>query len=133
MTRERALKVLLVLVGLAFIAGSYPLISSLFGRWEMPPGDQMILGIYFPIGVFLLLAVRNPWANRTLIACVGWFNLAHAAVMAVQGFQNPSQAPSSLPPLVVIAIVSAALIVLAAARPTAERAPAAAAPVPAVG
>ena len=123
MNRERALKILLVLVGLALVAGIYPLVTSLLHlrNSQVSAGDQMILGIYFPIGVFLLLAVRDPSANRSLIACFAWSTLAHDAVMVVQAFQGGSQR-EDLPPLVVIGIICAALIVLTPAKPSAARA-----------
>ncbi len=120
MIRERGLKVVLVLVGLAFIAGAYLLLKSLLGQWDMVPGDQMILGIYVPMGVFLLLAARNPSANRTLILCVGWINLAHDAVMTVQWYQNPKGAPSDVLGLSILALISLALIVLAPPAPKRE-------------
>jgi hypothetical protein len=68
MIRERALKVVLVLVGLLFSAGIYPLTMSLWKMNESDYGDDMMLSLYFALGIFLLMAVRNPSANRTLIA-----------------------------------------------------------------
>ena len=64
-TRERALKVVLALVGLLFLAALYPL--------PMPhePALQMMLGVYVTLGLFRLLAVRNPPASRSLIALYG--------------------------------------------------------------
>jgi hypothetical protein len=82
--RERALKILLALVGLFFVAGIYPLITSVMHPKQSDYPDQMMLAIYVTLGVFLLLAIRNPAANRSLIAFTGWSSLAHAAVMAVQ-------------------------------------------------
>ena len=41
--------------------------------------DQMMLSIYVTLGIFLLLAVRNPSAHRSLIAFTGWSSLAHAS------------------------------------------------------
>jgi hypothetical protein len=67
MIRLWVLKILSVLVGLALMAGIYPLLNALFHRWNISAGDQMILGIYFPIGIFLLLAAGD--SNRTLILC----------------------------------------------------------------
>jgi len=78
MNRERALKIVLVMVGLLFIAGVVPL-TMFFSR---EPAVPMIMSIYVTLGVFLLLAVRDPAANRSLIAFGGWANLAHAGVMA---------------------------------------------------
>jgi hypothetical protein len=113
MIRVRVLKILLVLVGLAFVAGIYPLATSLLHLWnsQVSAGDQMILGIYVPIGIFLLLAVRDPSANRSLIVCVAWSTLAHDAVMAVQAFQGGT-VRADLPPLGVIAVICVVLIVL---------------------
>jgi uncharacterized protein DUF6632 len=84
MWQERALKILLVVVGLLFSAGVYPLM--MFLRQE--PALAMMLSLYVTLGVFLLLAVRSPSANRSLIAFTAWSSLAHAAVMAVQAFRN---------------------------------------------
>jgi uncharacterized protein DUF6632 len=117
-TRERALKVLLVLVGLALIAGLYPLLTSLLHVWDsqVSAPDQMILGIYVPIGIFLVLAARDPSANRSLILCFAWSTLAHDAVMVVQTFQGGT-VREELPPQFLIAAVCVALIVLTPAKP----------------
>ena len=64
MIRERTLKVVLVVVGLLFSAGVYPLM--MFVRQE--PALAMMLSLYVTLGIFLLLAARNPSANRSLIA-----------------------------------------------------------------
>lgn len=124
MTRLRALKILLVLVGLALLAGIYPLATSLLHPQlnQVSAGDQMILGIYFPIGIFLMLAVRNPSANRSLIACFAWSTLAHDAVMVVQAFQSGT-VRDDLPSLGVIGIICIALLVLAPPKPTGELLP----------
>ena len=84
MNRERALKVVLVLVGLLFSAGVYPLM--MFVRQE--PALAMMLSLYVTLGIFLLLASRNPSANRSLIAFTAWSSFAHATVMGVQAFRN---------------------------------------------
>jgi len=91
MIRERALKVVLVLVGLLFLAGIYPLTMILWQRHQSEYGDAMMLSLYFTLGIFLLLAVRNPSANASLIAFTAWSSFAHGAVMAVLAFQIPSE------------------------------------------
>jgi len=90
MIRERALRVVLVLVGLLFLAGVYPLMMSL---WQQKQQDTepMMLSVYVTLGIFLLLAARNPSANRSLIAFTAWSSIAHAAVMAVQSFYMASE------------------------------------------
>src|SRR5919205_4086061 len=84
MLRERSLKVVLVVVGLLFTAGIIPL-TMFFSR---EPAVAMMMSIYVTLGIFLLLAVRNPAANRSLIAFAGWANLAHAVVMTAQEYRN---------------------------------------------
>ena len=96
MRRERALKIVLVLVGLIFLFGVYSLMMFLWSsgwRWQpnQPEYEQMILGVYATLGIFLLLASRNPSENRSLIAFTAWSSLVHAAIMAVQAFQHPSE------------------------------------------
>lgn len=111
MTRERVLKVLLALVGLFFVAGIYPLLTSIPQHQQSDYGDQMMLAVYFVLGIFLLLAVRRPAAHRSLIAFTGWGTLAHDAVMAVQAHQE-GQLRSELLPLILFALFCIALIVL---------------------
>ena len=78
MIRERALKVVMVSVGLLFLAGAYPLIVML----RQEPALAMMMSLYVTLGVFLLLASRNPSANRSLIAFTAWSSLAHAVLCA---------------------------------------------------
>ena len=53
------------------------------------------MSTYVSLGIFLLLAVRDPAGNRSLIAFAGWANLAHAGVMAVQEYRNVMSAENS--------------------------------------
>ena len=113
MARHRALQVLLVILGVGLVAGLYPLQGALrnLGHTDISRGDQMILGIYFPIGIFLLLAVRNPVAHRSLIRAFGWSTLAHMTVMLMQAHYDHSLRDDA-PPLIVISLLSVALIAL---------------------
>jgi ABC-type Fe3+-siderophore transport system permease subunit len=79
--------------------------------------DQMMLSIYATLGIFLLLAVRNPSAHRSLIAFTGWSSLAHAAVMAVQSVQIGSER-SELPALGVVGVICVTLIALTPTKQT---------------
>jgi succinate-acetate transporter protein len=113
---QRALKIVLVVMGLLFMAGAVPL-TMFFSR---EPAVPMIMSIYVTLGIFLLLAVRNPAANRSLIAFGGWANLAHAGVMAAQEYRNVIER-RELAGVVVFAIVGVALVALAPAKPSGER------------
>src|SRR5713226_3212285 len=120
MIRERALKVVLVLVGLLFLAGGvYGLIQG-----NQPAYAQMLISVYATLGIFLLLATRNPSANRGLIAFTAWSSFAHGAVMAVQAFQNRIERAELLG-VALFGIIGVALIVLAPAKQSGERASAA--------
>jgi glucose-6-phosphate-specific signal transduction histidine kinase len=72
------------------------------------------------VGIFLLLAVRDPVANRSLIAFGGWANLPHAAVMAAQEYRNVIER-QELVGVVVFAIVGVVLVALAPAKQPVER------------
>jgi hypothetical protein len=126
MNRERALKVLLVLLGLLFLAAIYPVVTSL-RQASTADGDTMMLSIYFTLGVFLLQAARNPSANRSLIAFTAWSSFAHAAVMGVMAFKIPSERGDLLTAVAVLVVIGVALIALAPAKPSGARASAAAA------
>jgi len=119
MKRERALKIVLVIVGLLFTAGVVPLTMFL----SREPAVPMIMSIYVTLGIFLLLVVRAPAANRSLIAFGGWANLAHAGVMAAQEYRHVI-ARRELAGVVVF-VVGIVLVALAPAKQSTEKASAA--------
>jgi len=72
----------------------------------------MILGVYATLGIFLLIASRNPLANLSLIWFTVWSSVAHAGIMAAQALANPEQVGhlwGDVPALLVIAAVLAFL------------------------
>jgi hypothetical protein len=89
----------LQLVGLIFIFGIYAFVIIWPSGWSWHTGHshylphylQMILGVYATLGVFLLIASRNPLAHLSLIWFTVWSSIAHAAIMAVQAPANPEQ------------------------------------------
>ena len=126
MKREALLKVVLVVVGLIFLLGVYPLMMYLWPsgwRWQpnQPEYEQMILGVYATLGVFLLLASRNPSAHRSLIAFTAWSSLVHAAIMAVQAYQHASERGHLLGDIPALVFVAVALIALAPANASVEQ------------
>jgi hypothetical protein len=108
MRRERLLKTVLVVVGLVFSALIYPLI--LFVKQE--PALSMMLSLYVTLGIFLLLASRNPSTHRSLIAFTAWSSFVHAALMGFQAFRNFVQR-GELVGVGVLILIGIALIVLA--------------------
>jgi hypothetical protein len=111
MRRERTLKIVLVVVGLLFCGLVYTLM--MFVRQE--PALAMMLNLYVTLGIFLLLAARNPSANRSLIAFTAWSSFAHAALMAGQAFAILI-ARGELVGSAVLVVIGVALIVLAPAK-----------------
>src|SRR5579864_1112210 len=117
MWQERTLKIVLVLVGLLFTAMVYPLV--LFVKQE--PALAMMMSLYVTLGIFLMVAARNPSANRSLIAFTAWSSFAHAAIMSFQAFRNLI-ARGELIGSAVLVVIGVALIVLAPAKQSVERA-----------
>jgi hypothetical protein len=117
MKRERVLKVVLVLVGLLFTAMVYPLV--LFVKQD--PALAMMMSLYVTLGIFLIMAARSPSENRSLIAFTAWSSFAHAAVMSFQAFRNLI-ARGELIGSAVLVIIGVALIALAPAKQSVERA-----------
>jgi uncharacterized protein DUF6632 len=127
MLRERALKILLALVGLFFSAAIYPLIGGVSDPAHSDTGDTMMMGLYFALGIFLLIAVRNPSAHRSLIDFAAWSSFAHAVVMSVLGLEIASERVGFLIGSGVLVVIGVALIALAPAKQSGERAAAPAA------
>jgi ABC-type transport system involved in cytochrome c biogenesis permease subunit len=95
-TRLNCLRVALILVGLIFIFGVYPLMMALWpSGWRWSPNqaqyEQMILGVYATLGVFLLIASRNPLRHLSLIWFTVFSSIVHAGIMTVQALRMPSE------------------------------------------
>jgi tryptophan-rich sensory protein len=112
MWRERTQKIVLVVVGLLFSAGIYPLIGSLLHPAGSDIGDTMMLSLYVALGVFLLIAVRNPSAHRSLIAFAAWSSFAHAVAMSILELEIPNQRVGFLVGSAVLVVIGVALISL---------------------
>jgi hypothetical protein len=110
MKREVALKIVLGLVGVLFLALAYP--ASMFVRQD--PALSMMFSVYVTLGIFLLIAIRDPSASRSLIAFTAWSSLVHAAVMGTQAMRN-IVSRGELAGVAVLIVIGAALIALAPA------------------
>ena len=130
MNRERILRAVLVAVGLIFLVGVYPLMMYLWPsgwRWQpnQPEYEQMILGVYATLGIFLLMAARNPSEHRSLIAFTAWSSLVHGGIMTLQALRTPMEHGHLLGDVPALLIVGVVLIALAPAKQSAEKASAA--------
>ena len=115
------LRVALQLVGVAFIVGIYTLTLIWPSGWSWHTGHhtphylQMILGVYATLGIFLLIASRNPLAHLSLIWFTVWSSFVHAGIMGVQALAN-SEDRAHLWGDVPILFVLAAVLALLTAR-----------------
>lgn len=87
--KVRILRIVLVVVGLVFVFGVWPLTIVWPSGWAWHGAGrseylEMILGIYATLGVFLLIASRDPLAHRSLIWFTVWSSLVHGGIMAAQ-------------------------------------------------
>jgi hypothetical protein len=85
----RHLSIALGVFGVFLVIGVYPLMNWFWpDGWAWEPRqteyEQMIAGVYATLGVFLLLAARDPLAHRSLIQFTIWSSIVHATIMALQ-------------------------------------------------
>ena len=114
--RLRYLRVALILVGLIFIFGIYPLGMVWPSGWMWGVGHShyhlMIIGVYWTLGVFLLLASKNPAAHTSLIWFTIWSSIVHAVIMGAQSFADLKERGhlfGDVPALLVVAVVLTSL------------------------
>ena len=113
----RYLKIALVAIGAFCVVGVYPLTIYWPSGWAWHMGGQslylqMIIGIYATLGVFLIIAAKNPLDHLSLIWFAVWSSVVHGAVMTVQALTGPGQKGhlmGDVPALFIAAIVLAAL------------------------
>lgn len=116
--RVKFLRVALIVFGLIFLVAVYPLTIVWPAGWAWHHMGQsmylqMILGIYATLGVFLLLASRDPLGNRSLIWFTVWSSVVHGGIMAVQAIVYPEHRGHLLgdvPALLIVAAVLASLM-----------------------
>ena len=120
MWREQALRVVLVVVGLFFLAAVLPLIWGLRDPAGSDTGDTMMMSLYATMGVFLLIAVRRPAEHRSMIAFAAWSSFAHAITMGTQGFEIPPERTGFLIGSGVLVVIGVVLLVLSPAQKKSE-------------
>lgn len=116
-TRIKYLKIALVLIGITFIVGIYPLTILWPAGWAWHVGGvsqylQMILGVYATLGVFLILAARDPLQNLSLIWFTVWSSIVHSAIMAAQSVIYPEHMGHLVGDVPALLLIAAILIVL---------------------
>ena len=119
MSPQRLLLIALALFGTIFLF-VYPLAIIWPAGWAWHAGAphasqyfMMIVGVYATLGVFLLMASRDPQAHRSLIWFTVWSSVVHGGIMAVQSMPAEHQGHllGDVPALFLVAIVLGGLLV----------------------
>jgi hypothetical protein len=115
-TRLHYLRIALIVFGVIFTFAIYPLGIVWPSGWTWGHGHShylmMIIGVYATLGVFLLIASRNPVRHTSLIWFTVWSSVVHAVIMAFQSFADSAERGhlvGDVPALLLVAIVLAAL------------------------
>ena len=111
------LRIALIVIGLTFIFGIYTLGVVWPSGWAWGQGRShylmMIIGVYATLGVFLLIASRNPYAHKSLIWFTVWSSVVHGAIMGIQALTDTAERGhlvGDVPALILVAIVLAVLM-----------------------
>ena len=118
MKRERALQVVLVVVGLLYSFWGYFLFQALWhSSWLNRHDDvgPMFVSLNMVLGIFLLLAVKQPVKHRSLIAYGAWSSIAHGFTMTIQSAEAAARGMhrSDSPwDIVIFGIIGIALLAL---------------------
>ena len=107
------LKVALYAFGVIFIFGVPAMMMWIWpSGWGWTPSqheyEQMIMGIYATLGVFLILAAKDPLAHASLIWFTVWSSIVHGGIMLVQAITDETERANLLgdvPALFLVAIV----------------------------
>jgi hypothetical protein len=115
-TRLRYLRIALIVFGVIFTFGVYPLGVVWPSGWTWGQGHShylmMIVGVYATLGIFLMIASKNPVAHTSLIWFTVWSSAVHAVIMAVQALKDAKETGhlvGDVPALLLVAVVLAAL------------------------
>jgi hypothetical protein len=111
---SKLLSAALIAFGAAFCL-IYPLAILWPSGWAWHQGSPasndyflMIVGVYATLGIFMILAARDPAANRSLIWFVVWSSVVHAVIMGLEAMRNPMMGghlTGDVPILLVVAVV----------------------------
>jgi hypothetical protein len=111
--KQKYLKISLVVFGITFIAGIYVMVTWVWpSGWSWTPRqpeyEQMIMGVYATLGVFLIRAAKDPLANASLIWFTVWSSIVHGGIMLVQAIVDETERANLLgdiPGLFLVAFV----------------------------
>ena len=109
----RYLKIALYVFGAIFIVGVPAMMIWIWpSGWgwtpPQPEYEQMIIGIYVTLGIFLVRAAKDPMANASLIWFTIWSSIVHGGIMLVQALMDGTEKANligDIPALFLVAFV----------------------------
>ena len=107
------LSIALYVFGAVFIVGVPAMMMWIWpSGWSWSPSqpeyEQMIMGMYATLGVFLILAAKDPLANRSLIWFTVWSSIVHGGIMLIQAIVDETERANlmgDIPALFFVAVV----------------------------
>ena len=122
--RVRYLQAALILFGIICIVGLYSMMRLWPPGWVWTPAqpqyEQMLIGVYATLGVFLILAAREPLKNLSLIWFTIWSSIVHGGIMFVQAMEDETERAHLLGDIPAILLMAAVLWILVPKRVTAK-------------
>jgi len=79
---------------------------------RQPEYEQMIMGVYATLGVFLIMASRNPLQHLSLISFTIWSSFVHATIMLFQALVDETERANLLGDIPALFLVAGVLWVL---------------------
>lgn len=112
-TKLKYLSIALYVFGAIFIVGVPALMMVIWpSGWSWSPAqpeyEQMIMGIYITLGIFLIRAARDPMGSESLIWFTIWSSIVHAGIMLTQAIVDETEHANMLgdiPALFLVAFV----------------------------
>ena len=119
--KDKYLKLALRVFGVIFLL-VYPISIVWPSGWVWHGGEgeyyfQMIVGIYAVLGIFLILAAKEPIEHRSLISFTIWSSVVHAAIMGAQAISDSNETGHLIGDVPALLLVAAVLGYLAPRNP----------------
>ena len=94
--RLKYLKMALYVFGGIFVVGIYLMMMWIWpSGWSwmprQPEYEQMIMGMYVTLGIFLIRAAKDPLSHLSLIWFAIWSSIVHAGIMFVQAIVDETE------------------------------------------
>lgn len=127
-SRLKYLSMALYVFGAIFVVGIFVMMTWVWpSGWgwtpRQPEYEQMIVGVYATLGIFLILAAKDPLSHRSLIWFTVWSSIVHGGIMLVQAIVDQTDRTNLLGDIPALFLVAGVLWYLMPRRVTRESLP----------